>query len=165
MITAPSDRLAGTAVGAQAVLLVWLGWPARRPRHALRASVGRLLSAAGLLVAASAARAMGPGLTPSPVPTEAAELLHDGPFASVRHPIYSGLLVFAVGRMLSAGRSRLLPAGLLTLLLTGKARWEEQLLTARFPDYRQYAASTPRFWPGMPLLRRINPPPVTDAKH
>ncbi|WP_420846353.1 hypothetical protein [Modestobacter muralis] len=83
----------------------------------------------------------------------------------MRHPIYSGLLVFAVGRMLSAGRSRLLPAGLLTLLLTGKARWEEQLLTARFPDYRQYAASTPRFWPGMPLLRRINPPPVTDAKH
>jgi len=163
MTAAPADRLAGAAVGAQGVLLVWLGWPARPPRHPLATSAGRLLSAAGLLVAAASARVMGPGLTPSPVPTEAAELLRGGPFASVRHPIYSGLLLFAAGRALTAGRSRLLPAGLLVLLLTGKAGWEERLLSARFPDYRQYAASTPRFWPGRTLLREIASRPVTDA--
>jgi protein-S-isoprenylcysteine O-methyltransferase Ste14 len=42
---------------------------------------------------------------------------------------------------------RLLTLGVLVLLLTVKARWEEARLTQRFEGYASYAARTPRFIP------------------
>jgi len=36
---------------------------------------------------------------------------------------------------------------LLVVLLNQKAKWEELRLIARFADYRQYAATTGRFFP------------------
>jgi protein-S-isoprenylcysteine O-methyltransferase Ste14 len=46
---------------------------------------------------------------------------------------------------------RLLTLGVLVLLLTVKARWEETRLMRRFAGYADYAARTPRF---VPRLRR-----------
>jgi len=47
----------------------------------------------------------------------------------------------------SGGAFRLLTLGVLVLLLTLKARWEETHLTRRFEGYADYAARTPRFVP------------------
>ena len=51
----------------------------------------------------------------------------------------------------SGSVSRLLTLGVLVLLLTVKARWEEARLMKRFRGYADYAARTPRF---LPRLRR-----------
>ncbi len=45
-----------------------------------------------------AATALGRGLTAAPLPNSHAELRTGGLYRFVRHPIYSGLLLFAVAR-------------------------------------------------------------------
>ena len=70
------------------------------------------------------------------------ELIRTGPYAYFRHPIYSGLLLAAIGTAIAFGELR----GLLgvSFILTGfliKAKKEENLLTAQFgsafEDHRQ----------------------------
>ena len=72
--------------------------------------------------------------------------------AYARHPIYSGLLLTMASITMASGSvSRLLTLGVLVLLLTVKARWEETRLMRRIEGYADYAARTPRF---VPRLRR-----------
>ena len=105
----------------------------------------------GIIVMVVAALALGRGLTAAPLPNAHAELRTGGLYRFVRHPIYSGLLLFAVARTLGSGS---LWTGLacvaLVVLINAKARWEEQHLAQRFAGYVGYAASTPRFIPGWP---------------
>lgn len=117
-------------------------------------ATGELLSAAGVVGMVAAGLGLGRGLTASPLPNRAALLRTDGLYAHVRHPMYSALLLFAAGRVVVSGS--LVRAGLLVALfalLTGKARWEERLLTERFPEYPGYEAVVPRFVPRL-LHRR-----------
>ncbi len=73
---------------------------------------------------------------------EGHELIESGPYALVRHPIYSGLLLMALGTVVHDGRA--LGAGLFAALcaaLWWKARQEEQIIGRHFPEaYRDYAA-------------------------
>jgi protein-S-isoprenylcysteine O-methyltransferase Ste14 len=98
---------------------------------------------------------LGEALTPSPHPRDGARLRTNGLYRFVRHPIYSGVLLVGWGlglrSMLWVG---LVLAVALTAWMTAKARYEEQLLTARYPDYPAYAATTPRF---LPAPRRPGP--------
>jgi protein-S-isoprenylcysteine O-methyltransferase Ste14 len=105
---------------------------------------------AGLLVMAVAATALGRGLTATPLPNQHARLRTGGLYRYVRHPIYSGLLLFAVSRTLTSGNPWVATAcALLVLLINVKARWEERLLAERFPEYPAYARHTARFIPGL----------------
>jgi protein-S-isoprenylcysteine O-methyltransferase Ste14 len=70
------------------------------------------------------------------------QLIRTGPYAFVRHPIYSGILLGLIGTMLWVGEYRALLS--LPLFLAGlwwKARREEALLATEFGDeyalYRQ----------------------------
>ena len=138
---------------AQAVLLVALftvprgpGWPVGTVTQA----VGLTVTIVGLLVMIMAGLGLGRGLTPSPLPNAAARLRTGDLYAWVRHPIYSGLLLFGVGVVVVAGSvARAGVLLLLAVLLTVKARWEERQLAERFPEYLAYAATTPRFVPGL----------------
>ena len=58
---------------------------------------GVLLVFAGALVVAKAGRALGSGFTPFPRPAEEGALVEHGPFGVVRHPVYSGGILFASG--------------------------------------------------------------------
>ena len=148
----PSRRLLGwTLVGGQAALIAGLvltpardDWPVPDPlRH-----TGDVLTAAGLAGMVVAGLGLGRGLTATPLPNRSARLRTGGLFAHVRHPIYTALLLFAIGRVVVSGSLvRVGLFGLLLVLLTGKARWEERLLTERFPDYPAYARRVPRFLP------------------
>lgn len=63
------------------------------------------------------------------------ELIERGPYRSVRHPIYSGLLLMVLGTAILAGRVGLFV--LFVILFVGfwiKLRAEERLLTRHFPD-------------------------------
>jgi protein-S-isoprenylcysteine O-methyltransferase Ste14 len=68
------------------------------------------------------------------------ELIQSGPYALARHPIYTGLLVMALGAAINAGRT----LGIAVLVglcaaLWWKARQEEKLMSSHFPEaYAEY---------------------------
>ena len=106
----------------------------------------------GLAVMVIGASGLGRGLTATPLPNAHAQLRTGGLYRYARHPIYSGLLLTMASITVASGSwLRLLTLGVLVLLLTAKARWEETRLIQRFEGYAGYAARTPRF---VPRLRR-----------
>ena len=104
--------------------------------------------AAGLAMIGWASFTLGREITPHPAPTANAELRTDGPYGFVRHPIYTGVIVLAAGVTIGSGSLlRALAFVLLVAVLSVKARYEEKLLTERFPGYPSYAHRTPRLFP------------------
>ena len=107
-----------------------------------------LATVIGLAVMVIGAMALGRGLTATPLPNAHAQLRTGGLYRFARHPIYGGLLLTMASITVASGSGfRLLTLGVLVLLLTVKARWEETRLTQRFEGYASYAARTPRFVP------------------
>ncbi|MDA7640065.1 isoprenylcysteine carboxylmethyltransferase family protein [Opitutaceae bacterium] len=87
-------------------------------------------------------------LSPLPQPKANAVLIHTGTYKYIRHPIYSGLFLFAFGWALYDGNlMRLIIACTLLVLFNLKARYEEQLLEVVFDDYPAYKAKTGRLFP------------------
>ncbi len=68
------------------------------------------------------------------------ELIESGPYALARHPIYTGLIVMALGTAINYGRT--FGFALLFALCGGlwwKARQEERIMSRHFPDaYAEY---------------------------
>ena len=110
--------------------------------------LGIAVIAAGAIVLAISFFRLGRSLTANPVPKEDGELVTTGLYSRVRHPIYFGLLVMAVGVVLDAGWwPQVIIALMLYLLLNIKAQFEESLLLKKYPDYKKYMLATPRFFP------------------
>jgi len=122
-------------------------WPQGAQR--VLSLVGAVLALAGVGFAVWAGRTMGRSLTPFPKPVEAGLVTH-GPFAIVRHPIYTGGLSLFVGYSLFAGPAAFALAVALGFLWAGKLRVEERLLTAVYDGYPAYQARVP--WRLVPLL-------------
>lgn len=118
-------------------------WPA-----ALRgpsALLGLALGVAGVAVAFLGARALGANLTPFPRPRVDATLVQDGIYGVVRHPIYSGILIAALGwSLLRASLPSLLLTLVLALFFDRKARREEAWLREQLPGYADYQARVRR---------------------
>jgi len=111
-----------------------------------------IVTVVGLAVMVTGATGLGRGLTATPLPNAHAQLRTGGLYRYARHPIYSGLLLTMASITVASGSvSRLLALGVLVLLLTVKAHWEETRLVQRFEGYADYAARTARF---VPRLRR-----------
>jgi protein-S-isoprenylcysteine O-methyltransferase Ste14 len=72
------------------------------------------------------------------------QLIQSGPYARVRHPIYSGLLLALIGTALFVGEWRAAFGVLLVFLAHGwKARREEALLAGQFgASYEEYRKPT-----------------------
>lgn len=84
---------------------------------------------------------LGPSLSPWPVVTSSqSELVTTGPFAVVRHPIYSGLLAACFGfSVVTESIVRLLLTALLLRVLDAKVEFEEEDMMESFPaDYPMY---------------------------
>jgi protein-S-isoprenylcysteine O-methyltransferase Ste14 len=79
------------------------------------------------------------------------ELIRSGPYAYVRHPIYSGILLSVTGTALLIGEWRgLLAIAMVTVAFTMKAKREEAYMTAEFRDgYTQYQQRTGFLLPKM----------------
>jgi protein-S-isoprenylcysteine O-methyltransferase Ste14 len=110
-------------------------------------AAGIPLAAAGAGLGVAAARRLGGSLTPFPEPRPDGELVEDGPYGVVRHPIYAGGTLFFVGVSLLAGPVTLALTAALAALWSLKAREEERRLERRFPAYADYARRTPRGLP------------------
>ena len=113
----------------------------------------------GIAVMAVAAAELGRGLTATPLPNNYARLRTGGLYRFVRHPIYTGLLLFALASTVTSGNAWTAAAcAALLVLINAKARWEEGQLVQRFPDYRVYCQRTPRFVPRPIRNSRVRPP-------
>ena len=78
----------------------------------------------------------------------AGELVTDGPYRFVRHPIYSSILLFILASVVSHRSLRTLAVGLLVFgALLVRVLSEEKFLRKRYPEYSKYAAKTARLIP------------------
>ncbi|PYX31400.1 MAG: isoprenylcysteine carboxylmethyltransferase family protein [Acidobacteria bacterium] len=132
-------RLGILAVTFILLLSPWLrvGWLERRllPDTAMGRIAGVALTTAGLLLCIWARRALGEYWSDKVVLKVDHQLIRRGPYAHLRHPIYSGVLLAVAGTALAIGEWRCLVA--LALLGTNyfvKAKREDRLLAMHFGD-------------------------------
>lgn len=110
---------------------------------------GLAIALLGLSVAIWARRALGRNWSASVVLKKEHELVATGPYAFVRHPIYTGLELLFLGSAIALGTR----AGFLGFLLTLcscwiKLRQEERLMLRAFgEEYAAYARRTKRLIP------------------
>jgi protein-S-isoprenylcysteine O-methyltransferase Ste14 len=112
---------------------------------------GWLGVAAGLGLMVAGQQALGANLTPFPKPRESGTLSKEGVLQYVRHPMYGGLLLAAVGFAAATGDElRMLLALAFFLVLDTKASVEEAYLTEKFgEEYERVMKSTKKFIPGI----------------
>lgn len=143
-------------VGVQALLMIlFVLLPKRRSLFAppdFLDVLGIILMVAGLAIVLIALLSLGAALTPTPVPQEGAALRTDGIYALVRHPVYSGILVAALGFTLAVGSVwQVLMWVALAVFFYAKAFWEDRLLADKHGvawfDYADHVSGfIPRFW-------------------
>jgi protein-S-isoprenylcysteine O-methyltransferase Ste14 len=106
------------------------------------------LTAAGLAFTWWARIHMGPLWHGGVSRTEQHRVIDSGPFALVRHPIYTGMIaaLWAVA-LLQARPLALAGAVLFTLGFMLKARVEERFLAVELPDYASYRERVPMIVP------------------
>jgi protein-S-isoprenylcysteine O-methyltransferase Ste14 len=107
------------------------------------AVLGIILAVLGAVLFVLGALALGRSFTAFPRPKERSEFRQGGIYRSVRHPIYGGVLVVALGWSLAESPLALIPTALLAILFDLKARREEAWLVERYPAYDGYRRSTP----------------------
>jgi protein-S-isoprenylcysteine O-methyltransferase Ste14 len=110
-------------------------WP-EESHHALSV-VGAVLAVAGGAFAVWASRTLGRSFSPFPKPVEAG-LVMSGPFAVVRHPVYTGGLALFTGYSLFASVPALALTVVLAALWARKLRVEERLLVNAYTEYPAY---------------------------
>ena len=122
-------------------------WPRTAPVGALAA----LLTAAGLAVAVWARFALGGNWSGTIAFKENHELITRGPYARVRHPIYSGLLLMVLGTAVESARPRgFVMLAFVFVTLAIKARLEEAFMIRHFPEaYPQYRHRVKALIPGV----------------
>jgi protein-S-isoprenylcysteine O-methyltransferase Ste14 len=122
---------------------------------------GIALTCAGVSVAIWARCCLGTYWSARVTLKEGHQLIRTGPYAYVRHPIYTGMLLGVIGTALVAGEWRgVIAVALLFAAHSRKALREESLLTREFGDqYKAYRQSTgflfPRLWPRPAMDTRL----------
>lgn len=110
--------------------------------------LGAAFTAIGVAVAIWARLYIGRNWSPRPAVKEEHELVTGGPYASVRHPIYSGIILAALGTALTGtifGAILFLFAVALFLSRVGK---EERIMLELFPGaYPAYQSQTKKLIP------------------
>ena len=119
-------------VALQGVLLAALVLAPHRAPSLLTTVLGGAIAGLGAWLLIASARTLGSALTPTPVPNGAG-LVTTGPYARLRHPIYSAILLMAAGWVIVIGSwwSALVAVALLAFF-TAKARWEDRMLAAAY---------------------------------
>lgn len=146
--TSPTAFLVRTAV-LVAIALLLARWGrglnvAALPPTPLRGAVSDVICALGLLLALWARVTLGRNWSVIVTFKQGHELIRTGPYAIVRHPIYTGFLLMIAGTMIFIGRIE----GIIVVAVAAGGLWiklraEERLMTAHFPvEYPAYKAST-----------------------
>ena len=128
--------------------LPWLSRPLLPP-SGTRFLIAVLLVAAGLGYTVWARVHLGANWSGSVTQKEQHELIRTGPYAQVRHPIYTGLLVALLGSVIAWGEPRtLLGLAIVSGSFVRKLRIEERFMEELFPEeYPRYRAEVPALVP------------------
>jgi len=127
----------------------WMAWSTFGVPSAIRWGA---LAIAAILVPPFvhwAQRSLGTNVTTTVVTRQHHQLVTHGPYAYIRHPLYTGAIVFFLGMSIAAG-SWFLPLVMLIVfpVLMMRIPKEEAELEDRFGEaYRRYKARTGRFLP------------------
>jgi protein-S-isoprenylcysteine O-methyltransferase Ste14 len=109
----------------------------------LTAAIGVLLCAFGIGLAIWARAHLGRNWGMPMARKESPELVTSGPYASVRHPIYTGMLTAMLGSAFGESQLWLVPLVLFGIYFVYSARNEEKLMLQQFPEqYREYMSRT-----------------------
>lgn len=82
---------------------------------------------------------LGQSLTPLPYPREDGELVTNGVYSLVRHPLYAGIIMATLGwAMLTLSWPHCIGVLAIAFLLNQKASLEERWLEQKYPDYSEY---------------------------
>jgi protein-S-isoprenylcysteine O-methyltransferase Ste14 len=118
------------------------------PPRAIGIVVGAVLIGAGGLLAIRGVLDLGPNLTVFPKPLLGARLVDTGAYRLVRHPIYGGLILGAVGwGVLTASLAAVAGAVVLAVFFDLKSHREEVWLAEQLEGYAAYRGRTRRLLP------------------
>lgn len=118
------------------------------PVRAAAFVLGFVLGGAGFWLAVMGAFNLGANLSVLPHPKEGAQLVVRGAYRLVRHPIYSGLIIGAVGwALLNLSLMTLGYALVLFVFFDVKSRREERELVRKFPEYVVYRQAVRKLIP------------------
>lgn len=110
--------------------------------------IGAALTAIGVAVAIWARLHIGRNWSPRPAMKEEHELVTGGPYAFVRHPIYSGLILAALGTALTGSVFGVILVIVSVALFLSRVGTEERIMLELFPGaYPSYQARTKRLIP------------------
>ena len=111
-------------------------------------AVAAVLITVGGCTGIAGVQALGRNRTVFPKPRPEGELVRDGIFGLVRHPLYASLIHIGFGwALLWQSWITAVIALIMTTQLHQKALREEAWLRGRFPDYAAYAKRVKRFIP------------------
>jgi protein-S-isoprenylcysteine O-methyltransferase Ste14 len=117
------------------------------PSSAIVLIVSSLILLSGMIFTVVALGTLGKSFSLIP---QTRKLVTGGPYRLMRHPVYVGEILGALGLVVWAASPE---KTLVFLLLVGcqvyRALQEEKLLTEVYPEYAEYAARTRRFIPGI----------------
>ena len=146
----PNQLQAWSYVFVQALLLVFLLFLDRKigPQVHRFEILGRILEWLGIIGVLVCAASLRSSLTVVPIPKEDGQLSTTGLYRYVRHPMYSSVIIFALGIGLNSGSLiKYLLVLFLYLLFYAKSVYEERYLKLKYPGYADYAKRIPRFIP------------------
>jgi protein-S-isoprenylcysteine O-methyltransferase Ste14 len=113
------------------------------PVTPLYPALGTALLVLGLGLAVWARRHLGRNWSYQVVVKRDHALVRTGPYRSVRHPIYTGILLALAGMVLTIGEWRaIIGLALAVLSLVIKSRHEEARMRQTFPEYARYQRET-----------------------
>jgi len=144
-------------VVVQAILFVFIGIGPRTlpgvaawgPQYAVVGTwLGLAMMIAGAGLSVAGVLRLGGNLTALPYPKDDSVLVDTGPYAIVRHPIYSGLVIgaFGWGLWLNSWLTLGFAFGLF-VLFDLKLRREERWLRQRYPEYAAYQKRVKKLLP------------------
>ena len=114
----------------------------------LLAWIGAALTALGIAVAIWARLYLGRNWSASPAMKEGHELVTTGPYAFVRHPIYSGIILATLGTGLTGSIFGIVLFVIVTTMFLIRVGTEERYMLELFPGaYPAYRARTKRLVP------------------
>ena len=119
---------------AFAIVYLWFAQP----------SWESIVAGSGLVLAGVGVRAAASGHI-----RKNAALATTGPYAYTRNPLYLGSILIAAGFVIAARRIWIgvAAAAVFAIIYLPVVRAEEKYLRSAFPDYAEYAARVPRFFP------------------
>jgi protein-S-isoprenylcysteine O-methyltransferase Ste14 len=110
--------------------------------------LGGIVALAGLVIISVSFFQLGSSFSPFVKPNEKGKLVTAGIYGLVRHPMYSGLLVFLLGwSLIWSTLWGVILCIVLFFVLDKKASKEERLLAQKYSSYPNYKARVKKFIP------------------